>query len=339
MARKRTSGTELKPRSGFTLVELLVVIAIIGILVALLLPAIQAAREAGRRTQCMNNLKQFGLAIHNFESAKGELPMGAMGWKPSGTKAWKSVPPQLQVLPYIELGTVLEQDYDIRERLYDTAANRWVLRQSIPVYACPSDNALGRCLVFDFHLPHVCFGRGNYAVCFGSDVWAPVCAAKGKNFRDVQHRSCTGPDLETNGPFQIEGPRYLREFTDGTGYTALASEVLSGQHDEYGKRPDYRGLWALGYGGMGSYMHLNTPNTSVGDRMNFWECVPGPRMPCDNTIQNRVLEHAAARSNHPDGVNVLFGDQHITFYSSEVDLLLWQSLATVAGGEIISEQQ
>ncbi len=338
MAGKRTSGTVLKPRSGFTPVGLLVGSAIIGILVALLLPAVQAAREAGRRTQCVNNLKQFGLAIHNFESAKGELPMGAMGWKPSGTQGWKSVPPQLQVLPYIELGMVLEYGYDTRERVYDTAENRWVTRQSIPVYACPSDNALGRCLAYKDSLPHVCFGRGNYVVCFGSDVWAPVCAAKGKTFKDVQEGRCTGPDLETNGPFQIEGPRYLRDITDGTGHTALASEVLSGQHDEYGKRPDYRGLWALGYGGMGSYMHLNTPNTSVGDGMDRI-CVPGPRMPCDNTIEDAVLEHAAARSNHPNGVNVLFGDQHITFYSDEVDLLLWQSLATVAGGEIISEQQ
>lgn len=138
---------------GFTLVELLVVIAIIGVLVALLLPAVQAAREAARRSQCTNNLRQFGLAIQNFETAKGELPVGHQRWlrgtpgdgggstPKAGGWAWSGF-----VLPYIEQGTIAAQiNYDLpmsntASTAPDQVRNGQIVQTPLSVARCPSDD-------------------------------------------------------------------------------------------------------------------------------------------------------------------------------------------------------
>src|SRR4051812_45898204 len=106
---KSQPSSELQVRSGFTLVELLVVIAIIGVLVALLLPAVQAAREAARRSQCTNNLKQIGLAMNNYHDAKKQLPYGS-AWPKNSTAAWKIPGPTAHaaILPYMEQQNVYD---------------------------------------------------------------------------------------------------------------------------------------------------------------------------------------------------------------------------------------
>jgi prepilin-type N-terminal cleavage/methylation domain-containing protein/prepilin-type processing-associated H-X9-DG protein len=327
-----------RPLHGFTLVELLVVIAIIGILVALLLPAVQAAREAARRTQCVNNMKQVGLAMHNHETSQKRLPSAAMGfvpdWSPSLPSAelqWRGHTAQFQILPYLEELSVANL-IKIRKRWIDPA-NIPVSTQEIRTYQCPSDQAQGRVADSD-GFP---FSRSNFVVCVGTQGLFPDTT----NNASLQ---VTPPvpratlNLQTDGAFCLETGRRLRDFVDGTSHTVLGSEMLAGRVDT-GKTyndTDYRGKWAFVFTGGSVYEHKDTPNTSVGDQMRY-ACQPFPDMPCGPFVPRDALEHYAARSAHPGGVNVLFVDGHGSFVQDGIDLLAWQAVATPRGGEVVQD--
>ncbi len=326
-------------RTGFTLVELLVVIAIIGVLVALLLPAIQAAREAARRTQCINQLKQLGLAMINYESQNKEFPMAYMGESPGGAKFFMGHTAQALVLPFLEQSNV-EQLYD-----YDFdwlhPANHEAVASNISVYNCPSDNTAGRRW---YHRPDdIYFGRSNYVVCMGSTTMAfnSHGTAIGAGVRGLVP-SFHIDDVDTDGAFRALKGRPLKQFIDGTAHTSFLSEVLAGQLDLLDPRSggyiDERGMWSWPTMAASSYTHFNTPNSSAGDKV--WH-----RPPMDTTIPvdrpqatSEDETHAAARSNHPSGVNVTFADGHVAFYQDEVDIVLWSAIATIAGEEALSEE-
>ena len=310
-----------KFRRGFTLVELLVVIAIIGILIALLLPAVQAAREAARRTQCTNNLKQIGLAILNFENQYRALPAGATH-KDHGRDAEYTM--FLLIQPFLEQGNVYDgYDFYVNSRIY---SNAHVNRVQIPSYLCPSDGAKGRS--WSTH-----FARSNYVACFGT-------AMQLANPADSYHLWDANFDLDgeladTDGTFRIQGKRTgrkLAEITDGTSHTIMVSELLAGRDDSNdGSDIDFRGIWIHIWNGMSTYSHFHTPNSSAGDAMEH--CVPEIDMPCN--LQARADQlmtgDAAARSQHPGGVMALSGDGHVRFYSDTIDLFVWRALATYAG--------
>ena len=312
-----------KFRRGFTLVELLVVIAIIGILVAMLLPAVQAAREAARRTQCTNNLKQIGLAILDFESQFGALPAGTTHKEADGRPAEYSM--FFLILPFLEEGDVYDRyDFDGHSRIYD---NSQVSSVQIPGYVCPSDGAMGRSWGG--------FARSNYGSCFGTAMQIP-------NPDDFHYLwiniELDGKDADTDGYFRIQGKRTgrkLREITDGTSHTIMASELLAGRDDSMdGSDIDLRGLWCHAWMGTSMYSHFHTPNTSAGDAIEH--CVPAIDMPCN--LQARADQlmtgDAAARSQHPDGVVAVSGDGHVGFYSDSIDLFVWRALATYAGNDV-----
>jgi len=329
-SRRRIATTAF---SAFTLVELLVVIAIIGVLVALLLPAVQAAREAARRAQCTSNQKQVGLGNLNYENALKRLPEGSTGCLKGN---WHGNSTFLQILPYLEEGNA-ESRYDYNYRPYDTAINLEVIGYQFPIYICPSDDSQGRALITGATRR----ARSNYAACFGTGVWIPRgdTPASTITFNDiVKCGSRAGKNLETDGAFRLEGARKFKDFTDGTSQTALGSEVLAGIVDTHTVTPsDHRGLWAFGYMGMSQYSHLHTPNTSIGDWLDPRYCLHDSLRPCDPSadMNKYELTHAAARSMHSNGVNVLFADGHVTFYSNDVDLATWRAIATHASDDAV----
>ena len=325
-----------RKNKGFTLVELLVVIAIIGILIALLLPAVQAAREAARRMQCSSNLKQVGVGMHNYENAHGGLPIGVV------------IRPSMQghtsfamILPYIEQGHIgAIYDYSLRHLSLE---NSRATSAQMPTYQCPSDDSSGRTA---HHIPgassHLGWSRSNFAACFGSATGLYDAAGN-----SLYGNDWTGVNDDTDGAFRMNVSRKLREFNDGTSHSAMVSEVISGKDDHIDSATkiwDARGLWAWDIMGASSYTHLNTPNSSSGDAM--WanpgqdvECVHSPElgMPCDNTHGSSYDEfHAAARSRHPGGVNVAFADGHVSFIEDEIDVLAWHQLGAINDGGTIA---
>jgi prepilin-type N-terminal cleavage/methylation domain-containing protein/prepilin-type processing-associated H-X9-DG protein len=323
------------PKSAFTLVELLVVITIIGLLIALLLPAVQAAREAARRMQCSNNLKQLALAANNFESQNGALPAGAFfsdpRWPDAGNR-YREFSMLALIQPFIE-GSGLYDQFDFNKRIY-TDPNPRVISQQLTAYLCPSDDGQGR--RYDNTSPTGGYGRSNYAACFGSANWL------GPKGQEMQPWDLPGdPDsalMETDGVFRVQGKRTGRtvaEIADGTSHTAMLSEVRVGTVDLYvslslGNGGDMRGTWACIEPGTSIYMHSLTPNNSAGDAITAAQCVDSPGMPCAGPpTSDEGGNYAAARSRHPAGVNVAFVDGHIEFYSDNVDSNLWRGLSTI----------
>ena len=321
-------------KHAFTLVELLVVITIIGILISLLLPAVQAAREAARRMQCSNNLKQLGLAMHNYHTTIGMLPIGLFGSDLLHTRN-PGITALTLLLPYVEQENAFNK-FDLTTLFYADEATS----TQVPVYQCPSDNARGR---YGVHtgVPQR-FARSNVAVCFGSNTMARSMGS-GTYIRTE--------DPYTDGAFQIGGGDHpsiktFADFRDGTSNTVIASEVISGNHDTLNSTSaDSRGIWAWNMMGSSSYTHRNTPNSSVGDlgwrSGNDTSCVHEPLegLPCDLSGSMRHDEfHAAARSYHPGGVNTAFGDGHVSFINNTINLDVWRWLAAIADGHAIPAQ-
>ena len=326
-----------KFRSGFTLVELLVVIAIIGILIALLLPAVQAAREAARRMQCSNNLHQIGVAALNHENMNQQFPFGTMGCNKEKDE-WMGYSGFTKLLPFLEQGSTLES-FDL-DQFWDVGANAIVLATPIPAYQCPSDDSAGRICKLRPHANVTCdWSRSNYVMCFGpTRYWSPG------NWPQYRSDQCEMPQssLDTGGPFMFHYGRKIGEFTDGTSHTAMFSEVRSGKRSDYTQADslvDLRGLWP-GYGVLSSYLHLNTPNSGVPDGLLSSHCdaISNANAPCVGGTPWDDL-NITARSFHPGGVNVAFADGHVDFYTDSVDLDLWQALSTIAGGEVIGQQE
>lgn len=331
MRRNRNPG--IRPFGGFTLVELLVVIAIIGVLVALLLPAVQAAREAARRAQCTNNLKQCGLGLLNYESTHKVFPTGLITALPNPpVGGWLGHTTQALMLDFIEQASLGGQ-YNYSTRSIQQP-NRALLKMSIPTFNCPSDENSANS-VSDPNYAH-----SNFVVSFGSG-FPNGSLAKTTTMR-VNPTGVT-PELATNGVFQWDDPRRIAQLTDGTSNTAMGSEVLAGQSVPDVNTPaawDARGIWGIQYIGASSYVHRYTPNTSVPDlpsAVSYQRCIhTPPQMPC-NTGAGVGYEntYSSARSFHTGGVNVVFADGHVTFITDSIDLGLWQSLGTIDAGEVI----
>ncbi|HEY3393899.1 MAG TPA: DUF1559 domain-containing protein [Lacipirellulaceae bacterium] len=250
-------------RRGFTLVELLVVIAIIGILVALLLPAIQAARAAARRTQCQSQIKQIGLALHNYHTTKGIFPPGMQHPHPGNNPARPTSAPTnvnhrpnwiMYILPYIEEQAIYDSfhpdtwDLKITPPVYvSSAVNRIPRGTRIPTLLCPEDQGADVPFVGHDATEGDNWARGNYA-CNGDNERTDVVITK---------------DPRKIGVLRVNKSLKIAQILDGTTHTILAAEIRIGLSEI-----DRRGVWALGHSGSSNLTwhgwsgDCNGPNTA-----------------------------------------------------------------------------
>ena len=292
------------PSRGFTLIELLVVIAIIAILIALLLPAVQQAREAARRTQCRNNLKQIGLALHNYESTHGVLPPGHV--RGAGPNFPAHLTWGFQLLPYLDQNAVYELIDPTNQYMGGCTPNGGVMETRVGAYLCPSDTEAEPVLT--------CFGRINYVANTG-----------------IGHlRKENIPSHQTGIFYQVSSVR-LRDVSDGTSNTVCISETITVQGN------DWRGTWCNPEGTY--YQHNSTPNTSVPDEVRSGNCVSVDYAPCTGTYADHLSRAwlAAARSRHEGGVHALLLDGGVRFASENISTAVWQNVGLPADGSVTGD--
>jgi prepilin-type N-terminal cleavage/methylation domain-containing protein len=322
---------------GFTLVELLVVITIIGILMSLLLPAVQAAREAARRLQCSNNLKQLGLAIHTYATANRVFPAGGISPTVIGKNGWNrpAIPdfssdftwPTL-ILPQIDQMVVYKM-YDFKQPAV-SAVNATARSQAVMTFVCPDDT-----VQIDEPQPgEPDWGNGpqpgdiwnygvfarqrlNYAACYGNTGYMQV-AMGGVNFL---------------GGFFTNGTGYTTaDIPDGTSSTLAFGEVLPVHGPQYWGPP---GDGMLAEGGQAFEGYL-TPNSTAADVVcNICTTNRVMQVPCivDMTDVNQTM---AARSAHVNGVNAAMGDGSVHFIANTIDVNTWRGLCSSRGGEMLN---
>jgi prepilin-type N-terminal cleavage/methylation domain-containing protein/prepilin-type processing-associated H-X9-DG protein len=318
-------------QKGFTLVELLVVIAIIGVLIALLLPAVQAAREAARRMQCSNNLKQVGVAMLNYENACQRLPVGYRFCVPGAGATVIGHPAWVRLLAFVEQN----DKSPAWSPTTSSGTNAQLYATQMAFWQCPSDDASGR--VAQGSGSEDTYSRSNYAFCMGSGMMV----AKDAGHRVIDCPYPSAMDVSTDGAFQIGVERKLKDIEDGTSTTALASEVISGKVDvRSGSNWDMRGAWAYHSPGASSYMHIYPPNDKTPDQMWTVRCVDQPEdgLPCAQLgWDDSDHVFALARSMHPSGVNVVWCDGHVSFVEEEISSAIWRALGSIDGGEVCAE--
>ena len=303
----------LKRSRGFTLIELLVVIAIIAILIALLLPAVQQAREAARRSTCKNNMKQLGLALHNYHDTFNTFPSSHIrgivsSWTTSQI-GW-----QARILPYMDQAPLFNKiDWSIQPGNTGTA-NTEAMNVELPAYRCPSDSGdrgtTGQ----------TAYGPTNYV----------VCSANTGVF------SAGGTDFANNGRsvMFLNSATKMRDISDGISNTMIASECKVG-HPYVGANATSstvctgtasvrsRGYsWFFGLAMMAwSYTTLIGPNSDLTE--------------CASSTGGPAL--MGARSAHVGGVHVLLGDGRIRFISDSIHLGTWQDLGHKSDGNVLGE--
>jgi prepilin-type N-terminal cleavage/methylation domain-containing protein/prepilin-type processing-associated H-X9-DG protein len=310
-------------RRAFTLVELLVVIAIIGILVALLLPAVQAAREAARRTQCSNNLKQFGLGIHNFaDSNKGLIPPGGNNWGFPYT-SW-----HVAALPFMEQGALYSQ-LPMNNPATDPsntvlASGQNVRTVKLPYGRCPtdtSDEMYGGSFVLSYS-----GSLGSNRAPSASSSCEPYAGNQIPNQGTADHGN-TLDAAQLSGPFGRLCPRMkLANVTDGLSNTIFVGEVMAHCNDHYG-------------GGWPVYNQMNNAHATTLVPINdFTTCVGASpaeiRFPSCTTQSNWNISWGF-RSRHPGGSQFLFGDGSVTMLNTTIDMVTYNRLGAKSDGQAI----
>ena len=308
--------------TAFTLVELLVVITIIGILIALLLPAVQAAREAARRTQCSNNLKQLALAMHGFHEARGHLPPGMNGCC-MGT--WL-----VYILPYLENQNLFDQYKNLGGTFatgpeFKRTPNDKITGTRLAAATCPSDTASGYPFLAYEMIKH------NYAVNFGNTGLENTNLGENYSFSKVLNQGQPDEVVFHGAPFNSRTTCSFDFITDGLSNTLLLAEVVQTEGSK-----DVRGIIWWGDGaGFSTYL---APNSSQPDLLYSIDvCDPvGNNPPCGQ-ISSAMPAMFASRSRHSGGVGAALCDGSVRFVANSIDINTWRALSTTRGNEIISE--
>lgn len=304
-------------RRGFTLIELLVVIAIIAILIALLLPAVQQAREAARRTQCKNNLKQLGLAMHNYHDTVLRFPYSS-GYNTASLHMWTEF-----LLPYIDQAPLFNQ---ISFAMHNGVGANYTLlnNKTMTFLACPSNpNSSNRTCLSNTGYDNQS-GGGDwttnglcYTVCAGPSTLStadsyipPDCPGVNTYCLNV----VTGTNLDTADPGNMKGmfgPRNeyssaIRDITDGTSNTIMLGEMR-------GELVRYHGIWSTNFPGIWTGLKINRPAT-IGD----WPTSSG------------------MASFHVGGAHVVMADGAVRFLSNNIDFVMFNYLGGKSDGQVIS---
>ena len=310
-------------RDGFTLIELLVVIAIIAILIALLLPAVQQAREAARRSTCKNNLKQLGIALHNYHDTHRVFPfatvcgvnVSAYTGQNYARQSWFHL-----ILPYVDQAPLYDKLRDgFQSGTVSDFASHPQRSVKVPVFMCPSDPNSGKIgsQKSTFY--------SNYLLCSGSTT-----------------QGATGTFPKLNGMFFNISKIRISDITDGSSNTIAAGEINlvddtpnAGPVADCLTVGDLRGrVWGTKYVGGGTFTTLQGPNTSVPDTVTYgYSRDYAPISTSCSGVDNAVY----ARSRHTGGAHFLLGDGAVRFISDNVDTSTIRSLGTRAGGEVLGE--
>jgi prepilin-type N-terminal cleavage/methylation domain-containing protein len=317
-------------RKGFTLVELLVVIAIIGVLVALLLPAVQAAREAARRAKCINNLRQIGIAVQNYHDTHKHQPQYHAAVQPAGATSygantgWRWAGPVWTVLllPFIEEQPFYDR-FNKNEKMVSTT-NLPLAKQIVSSYVCPSNSTSANPIFTDredasgpnVNNPQISLGL-YYAVSMGpTDMdTCPLCPAG--TSPSANNYCCQGfnfgtksPDDNSTGMFgRSDGIRYFKQISDGLSNTFLAGETMPEQCT-------YQGAYAPNFSLAGTSIPLNT----------FLTCPIPPSGRCYN-------DSCGFKSAHPGGAHFVMADASVHFVAEAISMDVYNYLGTRKGGE------
>jgi len=351
-------------RRAFTLIELLVVIAIIAVLIALLLPAVQAAREAARRAQCTNNLKQIGLALHNYHQVHDAFPMGAgYGWvttTPPFYQAKQNISPHVALLPFLEL-TSIYNTFNLNWGIEDSSGTlpyqiqRTAQTAQVKAFLCPSDPYSGK--ANNNGTPNT----NNYYGCVGTSTW----------FSNSNTSAASLANTQSSGFFTWQRSYGIRDCTDGTTNTVAFSEAVVGNPQQVKKQRNIglnsvsaipagallqdasanppvtlQGIQACSAAWQGGTGNIDTQrgqnwahgamaftlfNTVVtpNDTQNEWTH-------CSNTGSGSLATYSNADSWHSGGVNTCMGDGSVRFIKASISQRVWWAIGTRGNGEVIS---
>jgi prepilin-type N-terminal cleavage/methylation domain-containing protein len=335
--RRLTQNAPRRPvrTRGFTLIELLVVIAIIAILIALLLPAVQQAREAARRTQCKNNLKQIGLALHNYHDTHKVFPPGQFNFigadlpglsvfHGTARTCWMQ-----QILPYIDQAPLYNQFSTYFGGIQGGYLwqGRWT---AIPGLTCPSDPTNPKILTAGGGTPQNSQGfHGNYVASYGRTGRGNQASVAAGTYTVVGYQNA--PLQNEKGYFWPLSASKIDDAKDGSSNTLMLGEIVvvedTGSHDLRGR---YYNTWE----GNVLFSSEQPPNTTIGDVSVAYCIHTPPDAPCGPF--NGTVRYQFLRSYHTGGAHVAMGDGSVHFVSNNIDVWTFRGLGTRSGRENVT---